>query len=212
MKEKFCAEFIGTFMLVLFGCGTAIATGGDVVPTALAFGLSLIAAAYTVGRISGGHINPAVTLAMAMDKRLSGKEACGYVIAQCLGAVFGGALLYLFFGADIAKGANGIYVNGGITILLEAALTFAFVLVVLSVTDQKGNGQFGGFLIGLALTCVHLFGIRLDGTSVNPARTLGIAVFAGGEAMKAFVFVTVGALIGSVLAYAVHKALVSPEK
>ena len=212
MKQKFWAEFFGTFILVLFGCGTAIATGGDVVPTALAFGLSLIAAAYTVGRISGGHINPAVTVGMALDKRMSGKEAVCYIVAQCLGAIVGGALLYVFFGADIAKGANGIYINGGVTILLEAALTFVFVLVVLSVTDKNGAGNMGGLLIGLTLTCVHLLGIKLDGTSVNPARTLGIAVFAGGEAMTAFVFVTIGALIGSVLAYLVHKVLVNPEK
>lgn len=225
--KKYVAEFIGTCVLVLLGCGTAMlvgcdaASGGGYILTALAFGLVIVGMAYCVGNISGCHINPAVSIAMLVSKKLSGKDFVGYVVAQCLGALAGAALLAAIFGmggvTDMTGGfgSNGLGgVNGsvGAGLLVEVLLTFIFVLTILGVTDSKaGHGSFGGLIIGLTLTLVHILGIGLTGTSVNPARSIGPAIVAavnGNTAPIACVWVFIVApLVGGVLAAVVYKYL-----
>ena len=192
--KKYLAEFIGTAVLVTFGCGTAMlvgcdaANGGGYILTALAFGLSIVAMAYCVGNISGCHINPAVSLAVLISGGMRVKEFFGYVCAQILGAFAGSGILALIFGLGGVKdqtggfGANGLAgVNGsvGAGLIVECVLTFVFVLAILGVTSTKAkHGSFGGLVIGLTLTFVHILGIGLTGTSVNPARSIGPAVVA----------------------------------
>jgi len=191
--KKYVAEFSGTLVLVLFGCGIAVLSKADLVPTALAFGLSIVAMAYTIGPVSGCHINPAVSLAMSINGRISWGEFFGYVLAQLLGAIAGAAIL---FGIIYSTGANpyrtGLGQNGFAgtisllgALIVEAILTFVFVLVVISVTGKNSSaGKKGGIVIGLTLTLVHLLGIRLTGTSVNPARTFGPALILLGDPIK----------------------------
>ena len=190
--KKGIAEFVGTFVLVFFACGVAALTGGDLVPTALAFGLVIVAMAYTIGRVSGCHINPAVSIACLIDKRMTLKEFVVYIVAQLLGGFAGGVLIF-----GIAKMSNLAlagdacnYIIGGPTatlsagnaigsFLTEIVLTLVFVFVILAVTDgDKGVGKKAGLIIGLTLTLVHLCGIKLTGTSVNPARSLATALSA----------------------------------
>ncbi|MBQ8572543.1 MAG: aquaporin [Ruminococcus sp.] len=213
--KKYIAEFIGTFVLVLFACGTAAAVGCSTVDpnvayllTALAFGLVIVAMAYSIGNVSGCHINPAVSIAMLVSGKMSVKDFVGYVVAQCAGAVAGAALLGYFLGFDCGFGANGLY-NGDVikSLAIEVVLTFVFVLAILGVTSKIENGKVAGIVIGLTLTLVHIFGIHFTGTSVNPARSLGPAIFAGGEALaNVWVFI-VAPLVGGVLAALVYKAI-----
>jgi aquaporin Z len=223
MARKLTAEFVGTFLLVFLAVGAAvfgIAGGvGDqgagpasgVVGVALAFGLVVLMLAYAFGPVSGTHVNPAVTLAMLLAKRQDAREAGGYVLAQFAGAIVGGALLKLFvssFGVTDQTGALGTnsYDNGAIDLagafVLEALLTAAFVMVILLVTEKVAAPGFAGVAIGLALTAVHLVGIPLTGTSVNPARSLGPALFEGGTAMSQVWLFILAPLVGSVLAWA----------
>lgn len=192
--KKYLAEFIGTAVLVTFGCGTAMLVGCDAqsgsgyLLTALAFGLSIVAMAYSIGNISGCHINPAVSLAVLMNKGMSGKDFCGYVVAQILGALAGSGILAAVFSLGGVQdmtggfGANGTAGVGGsavATLLVECVLTFVFVLAILGVTSAKAkHGSFGGLVIGLTLSFVHILGIGLTGTSVNPARSIGPALVA----------------------------------
>ena len=194
-SKKLLAELVGTFVLVFMGCGTAMLVGPSIennqagyILTALAFGLSIVAMAYCVGNISGCHINPAVSLGVLLSGGMKFAEFIGYVVAQCLGAILGSAVLAgLFDLSDItdktgAFGSNGLDgVNGNIWagIIIEIILTCIFVLTILGVTSKKaGHGSFGGLIIGLTLTFVHIFGIGFTGTSVNPARSIGPAVIA----------------------------------
>ena len=228
--KKYFAEAIGTCVLVLLGCGTAMlvgcdaAAGGGYILTALAFGLSIVAMAYCVGNISGCHINPAVSLGVLLSGKVNGKtfaEFIGYVIAQIIGALVGAALLAAVFSlgdvTDITGGfgSNGLAgVNGNAIagLLVEIILTFIFVLCILGVTSKKaGHGSFGGLVIGLTLTGVHILGIGLTGTSVNPARSIGpavIAAIAGNPAPLASLWVfIVGPLVGAALAAFTYRAL-----
>lgn len=212
--RKYIAEFIGTFVLVLFACGTAVAVGCNAeagsgyLLTALAFGLVIVAMAYSIGNISGCHINPAVSIAMLVSGKLSFKDFIGYVIAQVAGAVAGAALLLPIFGADCGFGANALFEgNIGLSILIEVILTFVFVIAILGVTSKTENGAVAGLVIGLTLTLVHILGIALTGTSVNPARSIGSAVFAGGEALKNVWVFIVAPLAGGVLAAITYKFL-----
>ena len=225
--KKYLAEAIGTCTLVVLGCGTAMlvgcdaAAGGGYILTALAFGLSIVAMAYCVGNISGCHINPAVSLGVLLAGRMEKKDFWGYVAAQCIGAFVGAALLALIFKlgnvADMTGGfgTNGLGgVNGSAFagLLVEIVLTFIFVLCILGVTSPKAkHGSFGGLVIGLTLTGVHILGIGLTGTSVNPARSIGpalIAAFAGNTAPLACLWVfIVGPLAGAALAAVTYKAL-----
>ena len=213
--KKYIAEFIGTFVLVLFACGTAAAVGCSTADpnvayllTALAFGLVIVAMAYSIGNVSGCHINPAVSIAMLVSGKMSVKDFVGYVVAQCAGAIAGAALLGYFLGFDCGFGANGLY-NGDVlkSLAIEVVLTFVFVLAILGVTSKIENGKVAGIVIGLTLTLVHIFGIHFTGTSVNPARSLGPAIFAGGEALANVWEFIVAPLVGGVLAALVYKAI-----
>lgn len=212
--RKYFAECIGTFVLTFFGCGTAVVAqcstenyAGYLI-TALAFGLSIVAMAYSIGNISGCHINPAVSLAMLIDKKLSGKDFCGYVIAQCIGAIIAGVCLAAILGRGTGLGSNGLYEGKiGISLLIECILTFVFVLSVMGVTSKKEFGSVAGIVIGLSLVFVHILGIAFTGTSVNPARSIGPAIFAGGAALSSLWVFIVAPLVGGALAALVYKAL-----
>ncbi len=227
--KKYFSELIGTCVLVFMGCGTAMlvgcdaASGGGYILTALAFGLSVVAMAYCVGNTSGGHFNAAVTLAMLMRKKISGKDAVMYWIFQVIGAfIASGLLAFIFKAGQVTDmtggfGSNGLAGVGGSAIsglIVEIVLTFIFGLAILGVTSKKAkHGSFGGLVIGLTLTFVHIFGIGLTGTSVNPARSIAPAVFAlinGNAAPIAALWVFIVApLIGAALAAVVYKKLVS---
>ncbi|MCR5143192.1 MAG: aquaporin [Ruminococcus sp.] len=233
--QKYAAEAFGTFVLVFFGCGTAMVTGAATVPTALAFGLSILVAAYTIGPISGAHLNPAVSFGLFFDGRLSIGEAVGYTISQVIGAfiatlchvvlVLCGAI-QIYEDGEYAKatisevnfGANGFGdLNFIGALLTEIILTFVFVLVVLCVTqsDDEGTSKHAGLFIGAALTFVHLIGIGLTGTSVNPARSIAPAVFAigktdGSSLLQLWVFI-VGPLAGAFLAAFLNTALIKKK-
>lgn len=225
--RKYIAECIGTFVLTLLGCGTAVFVGcaapAGVVGTAFAFGLSVIAMAYTIGGISGCHINPAITLGVALSGRMTWCDAIGYWIGQIIGGLIAGGLLLLIcnvtgapgaMGDPAGLGANGVANAGGAggALLVEIIATFIFVLVVLGTTDSKvGAGNLAGLAIGLTLVLIHLVCINLTGTSVNPARSIGPAVFAGGAALaNVWVFI-VGPLVGGALAAVVWSALTPKE-
>ena len=227
--KKYIAEFIGTFTLVFIGCGTAMLVGCDAsygcgyLLTALAFGLTIVGMAYCVGNISGCHINPAVSLGVLMSGGMKAADFCGYVIAQCLGALAGSGLLALIFnmgglidmtggyGTNGLAGVNGSVVAG---LLVECVLTFIFVLTILGVTSKKANhGSFAGVVIGFTLVLVHILGIGLTGTSVNPARSIGpaiVAAISGNTDPIAAVWVfIVGPLVGAAIAALVYKFLES---
>ena len=230
--KKYLAELIGTCTLVVLGCGTAMlvgcdaTAGGGYILTALAFGLSIVAMAYCVGNISGCHINPAVSLSVLLSGGMNAKDFAGYVIAQILGAFAGSALLSLIFKMGNVKdmtgglGTNGLAGVGGNAIaglIVEIVLTFIFVMCILGVTSSKqGHGSFGGLVIGLTLTGVHILGIGLTGTSVNPARSIGPAIMCalGGnlEPLKCVWVFIVGPLVGAALAAYVYKYLESDKK
>ena len=214
--KKYVAEAIGTFVLTFLGCGAAVSLGcaeentAAVVGTAIAFGLSVVAMAYTIGGVSGCHINPAITLACFIDKRISAKDCCGYICGQVVGGIIAGACLAAIYCCTSGLGANGIGAgcHGSVTtaLVVEAILTALFVLVVLGTTDSKvGAGNFAGLAIGLSLILIHLVGIHFTGTSVNPARSIGPALFVGGEVLaNVWVFI-VGPFIGSVIAVILWK-------
>ena len=230
--KKLIAEFIGTFTLVLIGCGTAMLVGCDAVYgsgyilTAFAFGLTIVGMAYCVGNISGCHINPAVSLGVLMSGGMSVSDFVGYVISQCLGAFAGSGVLALIWNlgnkTDMTGGygSNGLGNVGGSAaagLIVEILLTFIFVLTILGVTSKKaGHGSFGGVVIGFTLVLVHILGIGLTGTSVNPARSLGpalIAAFSGNSTPIAELWVfIVGPLVGAALAACCYKFLEAPEK
>lgn len=216
--KKYVAEFIGTFVLVLFACGTAAVVGCDAVNgtgyllTALAFGLVIVAMAYSIGNISGCNINPAVSIAMLVSGKMTMKDFVGYVASQFAGAIAGAAVLMAVVGADSGLGANGLY-NGniGLSFVIEVILTFVFVIAILGVTSKQENGAVAGIVIGLALVLVHILGISFTGTSVNPARSFGPALFVGGEALKNVWVFILAPLVGGVLAALTYKFL-SSEK
>ena len=218
--KKYLAECLGTAVLTLLGCGTAVFVGcgepAGVFATAAAFGLAVIAMAYTIGSISGCHINPAITLGVALSGRMSWKDACGYWIGQFIGGIIGAAILFWIVSATGAPGAmgnpaglgtNGVANAGGIggAILVEVVATFLFVLVVLGTTAKDGAGNLAGLAIGLTLVLIHLVCINLTGTSVNPARSFGPAIFAGGQALKDVWVFIVAPLAGGALAACVWK-------
>lgn len=216
--KKYVAEFIGTFVLVLFACGTAAVVGCSsengtgYLLTALSFGLVIVAMAYSIGNVSGCHINPAVSIAMLVSKRMSVTDFVGYVVAQFLGAIAGGAVLMGFVGRESGLGANALF-NDDIlrSLLIEIILTFVFVIAVLGVTSKTENSAVAGLVIGLTLTLVHILGISFTGTSVNPARSFGPALLVGGDALaNVWVFI-VAPLIGGVLAALVYQFLSGGE-
>ena len=230
MMKKYLAEMVGTMVLVLIGCGAAVSLGcnpvadqASVVGTALAFGLSVVAMAYTIGGISGCHINPAITLGVFLSGRMNARDCGMYMLFQIIGGIMGAAVLYAVTTSAglIGTGANDLQVVNGacVTIaplggfLAETFFTCVFVLVVLGATS-KTNGatnNFAGLAIGLSLVMVHLACIRYTGTSVNPARSIGPALFQGGTALShLWIFIT-GPLAGGALAAGIWK-LIEPSK
>ena len=225
--KKYVAECIGTAVLVVLGCGTAMLVGCDAANgsgyllTALAFGLTIVGMAYCVGNISGCHINPAVSLGVLMTGGLSVSDFIGYVIAQCIGALAGSGILAFIFGVGGIVDKTGGYGTNGLSgvgdsalvgLVVEIVLTFIFVLTILGVTSKKANhGSFAGVVIGFTLTLVHILGIGLTGTSVNPARSFGpaiISAISGNAAplVSLWVFI-VGPFAGAALAAVVYKFL-----
>ena len=218
--KKYLAEFVGTGVLVLFACGVAgqiCATGvAGLIGTALAFGLVIVAMAYSIGNVSGCHINPAVSIAMLINKKISAKDFCGYVIAQFLGAIAGAAILYLIVGDPAKLGCNALWAGRPkMSFAIEVALTFVFVLAILGVTSKESNGNIAGLVIGGALVLVHLLGINFTGTSVNPARSFGPALvnaLAGGDALTCIWVFLLAPLVGGALAAVVYRFLDSEKQ
>jgi aquaporin Z len=225
--KKYIAELIGTMVLVLFGCGSA-AIAGQALGTlgiALAFGLSIVAMAYVIGDISGCHINPAVSIGMWIDGRMDAKDLIMYIVFQCIGAIIGIALLAVIINSAPSLGgyaATGLGQNGfgsassvGLdvvgAIIVEIILTFVFVFTVLGVTKKAENGAVAGIVIGLTLAFVHIMGIPLTGTSVNPARSLAPALFLGGQALQQVWVFILAPVIGAVFAGLLYKGLTSED-
>lgn len=216
MKKKLLAECLGTMVLVLMGCGAAVLNGGAtsvaaVLTIAFAFGLSVVAMAYTIGGISGCHINPAITLGVWLSGRMKAGEALSYMAAQVVGAILGSAILYaITSGMGLnGTGANA-YAAGQLVpaFIAEAVFTFIFVLVVLGATSEKSSApKFAGLAIGLTLVLVHIVCIPVTGTSVNPARSIGPAIFAGGEALSQLWLFIVAPFVGAALSAVVWKCL-----
>jgi aquaporin Z len=215
--ERIAAELVGTFVLVFFGVGSAVFGIDRIGPlgVALAFGLVLLALAYAIGPISGCHVNPAVTLGVLLARGISAREAVSYWIAQVVGAVIAGGLLRLLVSlggitdrtGSLGTNSWGDTVNVFGALVVEAVLTFLLVFVVLLVTRHDAAPGFAGLAIGLTLAVIHLVGIPLTGTSVNPARSIGPAVFAGAEALGHLWLFIVAPLVGAVLAVALVRAL-----
>ncbi len=225
--KRYISELIGTMVLVLFGCGSA-AIAGTVLGNlgiAMAFGLSIVAMAYVIGDISGCHINPAVSIGMWIDGRMEVKDLIMYIIFQCIGAIIGTAILAMLINSAPALGgymATGLGQNGfgaassvGINLygalITEIILTFVFVFTVLGVTRSEKTGVIAGIVIGLTLAFVHIMGIPLTGTSVNPARSLAPALFMGGVALQQVWVFIVAPIIGAVIAGLLHKGLYNEE-
>ena len=215
--KKYISEFVGTLALTFLACGVAVVVGcstpAGIVATALAFGLVIVAMAYSIGNVSGCHINPAVSIAMWLDKRMSTKDCVGYVISQFLGALCGSLLLGFVLGSFEVLGANGYgssLFNGNevtslIALVVEVVLTFFFVLVILNVTKKEEHSHMAGLIIGLTLTLVHLLGIGITGTSVNPARSLAPALLQGGKALSQVWVFILAPILGSLLATIFYK-------
>ncbi|TYR78386.1 MIP family channel protein [Priestia megaterium] len=221
MLKKVIAEFIGTFVLVLFGTGTAVLGGGiegiGILGIAMAFGLSIVAMAYSIGTISGCHVNPAVSIAMFMNKRINTTELTYYVIAQILGGLLGTAVLVTILKSSNLPldnlGQNGFGNLGSSgSFLVEFVLTFVFILVIIAVTGKKGNAQLAGLVIGFTLVLVHLLGIPLTGTSVNPARSFAPALFAGGEALSQLWVFIIAPIVGGIVAAIVGKFALNTDE
>ncbi|WP_296783739.1 MIP family channel protein [uncultured Methanobrevibacter sp.] len=225
--KKYIAELIGTMVLVLFGCGSAAIAGSMLgnLGIALAFGLSIVAMAYVIGDISGCHINPAVSIGMWIDGRLESKDLVMYIIFQCIGAIIGIAILAAIINSAPSLGgyaATGLGQNGfgsassvGLdvvgAIIVEIILTFVFVFTVLGVTKKAENGAVAGIVIGLTLAFVHIMGIPLTGTSVNPARSLAPALFLGGQALQQVWVFILAPIVGAVIAGFLYKGLTSED-
>lgn len=220
--KKYFAEFLGTAVLVLVACGVAAATGcifpeSGYVATALAFGLTLTAIIYTIGSVSGAHVNPAVSFGVTLSGRMSWKDCGFYVLAQFLGAIVGAALLGVMMGSFASLGANTFGSAGQlagdmwIAMLAEIILTFIFVAVILNSTSKKEYAAVAGLAIGLTLVAVHLVGIPFTGTSVNPARSFGPALLQGGIALEQVWLFIVAPLIGGALAGMFYRYVLAEE-
>ena len=230
VTKKYLAEALGTFSLVLFGCGAAVIAGVSTVGPAgigllgisLAFGLAVVAMAYTIGPISGCHINPAISIAMLAAGKLSGKDTVGYVISQCVGAILAAGVLYLIAtgGAGFTMGEWALGSNGWgsgypgeysmqSALIAEFVFTFLFLMVIFGTTASNASPQMAGLAIGISLVLIHLVVIPITGTSVNPARSLGPALFAGGKALSQLWLFIVAPIAGGLFAAAVRKVFVN---
>ena len=222
--KKYIAECIGTFVLTFLGCGAAVSLGcgtpeggiAAVVGTAIAFGLSVVAMAYTIGGVSGCHINPAITLGCLATGRIGVRDFFGYICGQVVGAIIAGAaLFYLYPGTGLGTNGIGDGCHGCwcVALSVEIILTALFVLVVLGATHKTNGatGNFAGLAIGLSLVLIHLVGIYFTGTSVNPARSIGPALFAGGEALSNLWIFIVGPFVGALVAAILWKLVETKE-
>ncbi len=220
--KKYLAELIGTLALVFIGCGSAVIAGSHIgfAGIAFAFGLIVLALVYAIGPISGCHVNPAITISMLVAGKIDIKDSIGYIIAQCIGAIAGaGILLAIAAGrADFALNASGLGQNGygifspdqysmGACFIAEVVLTALFLFVIFGSTHQNAPKGFAGIAIGLTLTLIHLVGIPITGTSVNPARSLGPAVFVGGDAISQLWLFILAPILGGIIAAFIWKAL-----
>ena len=226
--KKYLAELVGTFVLTFLGCGAAVSLGCNtgvvagtpaVIGTAIAFGLAVVAMAYTIGGISGCHINPAITLGVFLNGGINAKDCGMYMVFQTIGAILAACVLGVLAGFDCGLGANGLQTLNEIGtpgqvsvttgLIAEIVLTMLFVLVVLGATS-KTNGatnNFAGLAIGLSLILIHLVGIHYTGTSVNPARSIGPALLAGGDALNQLWIFIVGPFVGGALAACIWKVI-----
>ena len=219
--KKYLAEMIGTMVLVLMGCGSAV-FAGTVQPfssvgtlgVAFAFGLAVLTMVYTIGKISGCHIDPAITMGMLLSKRISGKDAGMYMIFQVIGAIIGSSILFILAkdsgSTTTLTGANG-YHDLVPAFVAETVFTFIFLLVVLGSTSKGANTKFAGIAIGLALVLIHIVCIPITGTSVNPARSIGPALFQGGEALSQLWLFIVAPFLGAAIAALVWKGINTEE-
>ena len=221
MSKKLVAEFLGTLILVLFGCGSAVLMGADIGMTgiSLAFGLAIVAAAYGLGAISGAHLNPAVSLGVMLARRMPAGDFISYVVAQVAGAIAGAAILLMIANgkADYSVAVNGLGQNGYgagylgeysliSALVFEVVMTFLFVTVILGATHSGAPGAMAGLAIGLTLAAIHLVGINVTGVSVNPARSIGPALFVGGKALADLWVFIVAPLAGGAIAGIVYAA------
>lgn len=215
--KKYFAELIGTMVLVLMGCGSAVFAGAGqpfssvgTLGVAFAFGLSVVAMVYTIGKISGCHINPAITLGMLVAKKISAKDAAGYIVFQIIGAIIGSAILFLLAqnsgSTTTLTGANG-YTDVTQAFIAETVFTFIFLLVVFGSTSKGAANNFAGLAIGLTLVLIHIVCIPITGTSVNPARSIGPAIFEGGAALSQLWLFIVAPSLGAIIAAFVWKAI-----
>ncbi len=215
--QKYTAEFLGTFMLVFLGTGAVTVAAGSTLTIGLAFGLAITVSAYAFGGISGGHFNPAVTTAMLINRRISGRDAIWYIVAQVLGATAASAIMKLFVGGlGLATNQLGQTdfpkISTGLAFLVEALVTFLFLLVILNVTsDRHGNGDFAGLTIGVTLGFLIIVALNLTGGSLNPARSFGPAVFAGGSALSHLWLYIVAPEVGAILAALVGRMMGSED-
>ncbi|WP_367296160.1 MIP/aquaporin family protein [Levilactobacillus yonginensis] len=215
--QKYAAEFFGTFMLVFLGTGAVTVAAGSTLTIGLAFGLAITVSAYAFGGISGGHFNPAVTTAMLINRRIGAKDALGYVVAQVLGATVASAFIKLFVGGlGLATNQLGQTdfpkISTGLAFLVETLVTFLFLLVILNVTsDRHGNGDFAGVTIGVTLAFLIIVALNLTGGSLNPARSFGPAIFAGGSALSHLWLYILAPEVGAILAAFVGRLMGSED-
>ncbi|NMB77757.1 MAG: aquaporin Z [Methanomicrobiales archaeon] len=213
--HKYLAELLGTFVLVFFGCGAAVVAGKSlgVLGIAFAFGLAVLVMVYAIGPISGCHINPAITVAMLLSKKIGSRDALVYIVVQCIGAIIAAALLlvvmtgsptYSIAADGLGQNGYGVASPGGYSLvsglIAEIVLTFVFLIVIFGATSKAAPAGFAGIAIGLSLTLIHIVGIMITGTSVNPARSLGPALLVGGTALSQLWLFIIAPIIGAVLA------------
>lgn len=232
--KKLISEFIGSFSLVLFGCGAAVIAGVSstgpsgigLLGISLAFGLAVVTMAYAIGPISGCHINPAISIAMLVAGKLSAKDCIGYIISQVAGAIAGAGILYLLVSGksdysglgDWALGSNGWgegYLGNyttGAAFIAEVVFTCLFLLVIFGTTSKQGNATSAGLAIGITLVLIHLVAIPITGTSVNPARSIGPAIFSGGIALSQLWLFIVAPIAGGVLGALIWKYLLETKE
>ncbi|WP_198304783.1 aquaporin Z [Arcobacter vandammei] len=229
LSKKLIAEFIGTFWLVLGGCGSAVLAAGypelgiGFVGVSLAFGLTVLTMAYAIGHISGCHLNPAVSVGLYLGGRFSAKELIPYIVAQVLGGIFGAFILYLIASGQAGFDASSGFASNGFgehspngyslasVLLAEIVMTFMFLMVILGATDKKAPSGFAPIAIGLALTLIHLITIPVSNTSVNPARSTGVAIFQGSWAIDQLWLFWLAPIVGAIIAGIVYRLLFSTE-
>ncbi|SYW21136.1 MIP/aquaporin family protein [Oenococcus oeni] len=215
--KKYIAEFMGTFMLVFLGTGAVVIAKGDVLTIGLAFGLAITISVYAFGSISGGHFNPAVTTAMLINRRINAIDAGYYIVSQILGAIVASFFVRLFVGGlklSVNKLGQTDFpkISASLAFVVELLITFLFVTIILNVTSEDhGNGNFAGIIIGLSLSFLIIFALNLTGGSLNPARSIGPAIFVGGSAFSHLWLYIIAPEFGAILAALFSKSFLKTE-